>query len=351
MGTLKRGNGSTTGGVPFVPMLSHACLSKGGSGRLDPSCETFIACTLPATDGGVSSGMHPVIPCWTLRAHHSVNGNPENVIAFNARQDPDSWQERTGPIDTDGCTQAIAIGSRARGDDGRGYERPEHISDIAGTVDATKPERVLTPQMQVRRLTPVECARLQGFPDDYLELKYGSEAKAHAAQVLHELWKSASSFAREGWRLGVAASLLTPQVLLSGVHGGWISWDVAARCASSRGSLSGEAVWPENFLRALRFNSEYRPSPYRRESFEQLERESQGLVSKLSYERAQTEAFLFSSGLWEEAQRTWPLRYALATTSQIKSNKMNPDGPRYRAIGNSMAVPVMRWICERLAGN
>jgi len=26
-----------------------------------------------------------------------------------------------------------------------------------------------------------------------------------------------------------------------------------------------------------------------------------------------------------------------------------PDGPRYKAMGNSMAVPVMRWICERIA--
>jgi DNA (cytosine-5)-methyltransferase 1 len=25
------------------------------------------------------------------------------------------------------------------------------------------------------------------------------------------------------------------------------------------------------------------------------------------------------------------------------------DGPRYRALGNSMAVPVMRWIGERIA--
>lgn len=25
-----------------------------------------------------------------------------------------------------------------------------------------------------------------------------------------------------------------------------------------------------------------------------------------------------------------------------------PDGPRYRATGNSMAVPVMRWIGERM---
>lgn len=27
-----------------------------------------------------------------------------------------------------------------------------------------------------------------------------------------------------------------------------------------------------------------------------------------------------------------------------------PDGPRYKAIGNSMAVPVMRWIGKRIQG-
>lgn len=26
-----------------------------------------------------------------------------------------------------------------------------------------------------------------------------------------------------------------------------------------------------------------------------------------------------------------------------------PDGPRYKAMGNSMAVPVMRWLGERIA--
>ena len=29
--------------------------------------------------------------------------------------------------------------------------------------------------------------------------------------------------------------------------------------------------------------------------------------------------------------------------------KATPDGPRYKALGNSMAVPVMRWIGERIA--
>ena len=32
-----------------------------------------------------------------------------------------------------------------------------------------------------------------------------------------------------------------------------------------------------------------------------------------------------------------------------KSSDQCPDGPRYKALGNSMAVPVMRWIGERIA--
>jgi DNA (cytosine-5)-methyltransferase 1 len=31
-----------------------------------------------------------------------------------------------------------------------------------------------------------------------------------------------------------------------------------------------------------------------------------------------------------------------------KSEDDCPDGPRYKALGNSMAVPVMRWIGERI---
>lgn len=288
--------------IPSTGQTSH-CLNAGGMGRQDYETETMIACTLPASNGGVSSGYHPI------------------VTAFSGRD---------------------------RGDDGRGYNREPNVTgSITETIDSTKPPRVAGPT-GVRRLTPRECLRLQGFPDDYLELKYGTETKAHAAQVLHELWKTANTFAREGWRSGVAASLLTPQILLAGVHGGWISWEMAERCASARRAISCEAVWSENFVRELRINSERRSSPYRRESFEQLERESQGLVPQLSYERAQAEAFLLNSRLWKAAQRTWPLRYALATPSQIASGKMNPDGPRCKAIGNSMAVPVMRWIGQRI---
>ena len=46
----------------------------------------------------------------------------------------------------------------------------------------------------------------------------------------------------------------------------------------------------------------------------------------------------------EMAIRMWDER-----AGELKPADECPDGPRYKAIGNSMAVPVMRWIGERIA--
>jgi DNA (cytosine-5)-methyltransferase 1 len=46
-----------------------------------------------------------------------------------------------------------------------------------------------------------------------------------------------------------------------------------------------------------------------------------------------------------ERLQGFPDDYTLVTYR----NKPAADGPRYRALGNSMAVPVMRWIGERIA--
>lgn len=45
------------------------------------------------------------------------------------------------------------------------------------------------------------------------------------------------------------------------------------------------------------------------------------------------------------------LEQALAERDWLRGKPADecPDGPRYKAIGNSMAVPVMRWIGERIA--
>lgn len=48
-----------------------------------------------------------------------------------------------------------------------------------------------------------------------------------------------------------------------------------------------------------------------------------------------------------ERLQGFPDRY---TEIPWRKKEQTPDGPRYKALGNSMAVPVMRWIGERING-
>jgi DNA (cytosine-5)-methyltransferase 1 len=55
-------------------------------------------------------------------------------------------------------------------------------TDVAGTLqrggDGGPVDGVMTPQMAMRRLTPRECKRLQGFPDDYTLIEYRGKLAA-----------------------------------------------------------------------------------------------------------------------------------------------------------------------------
>lgn len=126
-------------------------------------------------------------------------GSGAIAVGFNARQDPDSWVGRTGPLDTDGGTQAVAVALRGReggatievGDDvgfalrasqGGGDKpyvmAPVAVRDVSQTLtsnyakqvdssDTALGPNIVFPGMQVRRLTPTEAERLQGFPDGH----------------------------------------------------------------------------------------------------------------------------------------------------------------------------------------
>lgn len=72
-------------------------------------------------------------------------------IAFNARQDPVHSEHTTGALDTDGGTQAVCV-----------------TGDVARTT-------------RVRRLTPRECERLQGFPDGWTDIPGASDSARYAA--------------------------------------------------------------------------------------------------------------------------------------------------------------------------
>lgn len=82
------------------------------------------------------------------------------VVGFNARQDPDSWEGRTGPLDTDGGTQAVAVRDISQ-------TLTSNYGKQVDSSDTGLGPNVVFPAMQVRRLTPTECERLQGFPDGH----------------------------------------------------------------------------------------------------------------------------------------------------------------------------------------
>jgi DNA (cytosine-5)-methyltransferase 1 len=87
--------------------------------------------------------------------------------AFDARQSGAlQYGDRTGPLDTDGHSVAVAFDA---------YNQT--TSDITHTLRrGTGSSGDAIPQtiscMRVRRLTPVECERLQGFPDHYTAIPW-----------------------------------------------------------------------------------------------------------------------------------------------------------------------------------
>lgn len=118
---------SAESGHLVVPAVT-AIWAKGTGGPSGDECQNLIAPTLTTGSGGGRYDKQPMIP--------------------------------------------VAFSGRTRGDDGRGYERPPQVTEgHTGTLDTVKPWNIAGP-CGVRRLTPRECERLQGMPDDWTLVPY-----------------------------------------------------------------------------------------------------------------------------------------------------------------------------------
>ena len=157
--------------------LVSMCLNaKGGAGRLDAESETLIP-----TNGGVFDVAHSLRgEGFDASEDGTGRGTPLVPVAFDTTQIT-SATNRSNPKAGDPChtlvkgAHAPAVAFQARASACNSM----NPSEIAPTLDKGKGDAVSTIQgMKVRRLTPRECERLQGFPDDYTNVPHRGKPAA-----------------------------------------------------------------------------------------------------------------------------------------------------------------------------
>jgi len=122
--------------IPSTGGVSH-CLNAGGMGRIDYETETLVSHTLKgeghdASEDGTGRGT-PIVP---LAFNHHKGGNDESTLGVQ-----------------DNHTNALVGGHHPRADALHANQQPAVQQGLI-----------------VRRLTPIECERLQGFPDGYTNI-------------------------------------------------------------------------------------------------------------------------------------------------------------------------------------
>ena len=147
------GGNNTSGPVD----MATACNAKGGAGRMDFESETFVAEFCPVAFSCKDSGLDAGELSPTLRSmghdasHANAGGQVAVAVALRGREG--------------GATAEL-------GDECGGALRAGGGGDKAHVLE----------RMAVRRLTPRECARLQGFPDDWAAITYRGKVAADGPQ-------------------------------------------------------------------------------------------------------------------------------------------------------------------------
>ena len=214
-GTLGGGSGSRgwcsdTDRATFVPEVAGTLCNNGKAAEsaTQQDAESGLLVTASFNETQVTSPSNRS-SCDPSTAALTKTGRPPS-IAFNARQDPVFSEDTTGALDTDGSSQAVcvtgdvtralrSVGADAS-EDGTGRGTPitpvsvalrgrdggataelggEQANALRAAQGGGSAPYVLT--TRVRRLTPRECERLQGFPDDATAIPGAKDSPRYAA--------------------------------------------------------------------------------------------------------------------------------------------------------------------------
>ena len=170
--------------------VSTAPSAHPGGSRLDFQTETFVAHTLrgegfDASEDGTGRGT-PLVPVHrdlapTLTSNYGKQPDSSDTsqgpmlvpVAFHPTQDPISSAGVCHAIGANANATAAVAMVNMQGSKGNAVAQADGPSFTLNAMHGHDVHAIAGPPvMQVRRLTPVECERLQGFPDGYTAIPW-----------------------------------------------------------------------------------------------------------------------------------------------------------------------------------
>ena len=110
--------------------------------------------------------------CLTARMHKGINSTldeGQTPVIVHGTQDPCVSNIAFAQGRNNGGENVLAYTTKMHNTTSNNAEKI--FEERSTCLDANSPPPALLTAMQVRRLTPVECERLQGFPDHYTDIK------------------------------------------------------------------------------------------------------------------------------------------------------------------------------------
>ena len=375
------------------------CMAHGQGGAEDPCVSTDAAFALGRNNGGENvlafdttqitsaenrSNPQPGGPCHPLSAgaHPPAIAIQAGALRTNPASGPDGigvQADLAYTLEARSEVQAVAFAQNQLGEVRSG--------EVFNTLNTNSNASGRNTPMVATVAAPVEHEALynKGFNHGG---NYASTQETHAGKILRALREAVGEEAFAKWGLGILDSLQSPEILRQALHGVSIRPAPFSRSWVVHGALSRQEDGPGWLLQSLRETGCEGCPPQGWEPPEQLNGELRAYLQELSQPGAQASRFM--RDLWWAAQGAGLLRQALSAVQEMgrpthgqsqpahgdmqvrrltveeceflqgfprgytlipwrkKPSSECPDGPRYRALGNSWAIPVVRWIGQRI---
>ena len=163
------GGNNTSGPID----IATACNAHGGSGRMDFETETLITAPLAQNPYADNKSRESLLVTHSLRADgfdasEDGTGRDTPLAPVTAETLRSGSSNPASHGKTNGTDRATLIAVNLRGRDGGAMPECADVASIRAASGGSS--RSYIAQQAVRRLTPRECERLQGFPDDYTKI-------------------------------------------------------------------------------------------------------------------------------------------------------------------------------------